>query len=102
MFSEHTPHDNSQTSIILRMDALSLSEEISNIRKGGSARSNLSNADKVIIHLRYLLTSRFEESYEFVLKLISTFIELVGDRLKEAGNLLQAVSELKINKGIYE
>ena len=47
---------------ILNLDALSLNDEINSIRKGGQA--GLSNAEKVIIHMRYLLTSRFEDSLE--------------------------------------
>ncbi len=56
---KETSSDQSMLDLI-SLDAMSLSEEISNIRKGGA--QHISDADKVIIHLRYLLTSRFEES----------------------------------------
>lgn len=42
------------------------------------------------------MTSRFEESYDLVLKLVQVFIDLVGDVLQESKNLLKVVSELKM------
>jgi hypothetical protein len=62
----------------------------------------MSNADKLIIHLRYLLTSRFEESQELALKLMKTFIQAVGASLKDAGELLLAISQIKVNKDCYK
>jgi hypothetical protein len=56
----------------LLLDAMSLGEEVINLKRG--APTQMSNADKLIIHLRYLLTSRFEESQELALKLMKTFI----------------------------
>jgi len=77
--------------------------EINNIRKGGSSKqSGLSNADKVLIHMRYLITSRFEDAYDVVLKLIQVFIEKVGDVLPEVGELLNAVANLKVSYNIYD
>lgn len=52
----------------------------------------MTNADKVIIHLRYLLTSRFEESHDLSLKLMKTFIQTVGSVIKDAAELLHAVA----------
>ena len=57
----------------LLLDAMSLGEEVSNLRRGGGP-NQLSNADKLIIHLRYLLTTRFDDSQELALKLMKTFI----------------------------
>ena len=61
-----------KSSDTLVLDAMSLVEEVSNMRRGGA--THMSSADKLIIHLRYLLTSRFEESQELALKLMKTFI----------------------------
>ena len=58
---------------MLLLDAMSLGEEVNNIKKG-IASQILNNADKLIIHLRYLLSSRFEESQDLALKLMKTFI----------------------------
>ena len=52
----------------------------------------MNNGDKLIIHLRYLLTSRFEESQEMALRVMKTFIQTVGSALKDAGELLVAIS----------
>jgi hypothetical protein len=40
---------------------MSLGEEMLSLRRGDDSKS-LSYGDKLIIHLRYLLSSRFEES----------------------------------------
>jgi len=62
----------------------------------------MTNADKLVIHLRYLLTSRFEDSQELSLKLMKTFISTVGGSLKDAGDLLVAISDLKVSKEAYK
>lgn len=74
---------------LISLDAMTLGEEIMNMRKGGS---QLSDAEKLIIHLRYLMTSRFDDSQELALKLIKTFVQTVGSVVKEAGDLLVSVS----------
>lgn len=55
----------------------------------------MSNADKLIIHLRYLLTSRFDEAQDQALKLVKAFIETVGDVVAETPDLLLVVSEIQ-------
>ena len=75
---------------LISLDAMSLSEEINNIRRGGA--QHISDADKLIIHLRYLLTSRFEESQDIALKLMKTFVQAVGGAYKDAGDLLVGIS----------
>ena len=75
----------------LLLDAMFIGEEINNIRRG-TASAQLSNADKLIIHLRYLLSNRFEESQDLALKLMKTFIQTVGSALPDAGELLLAIS----------
>jgi hypothetical protein len=79
---------------------MSLGEEVSNMRSGGATQLN--NGDKLIIHLRYLLTSRFEESQEMALRVMKTFIQTVGSALKDAGELLVAISQLKLTKDSYK
>jgi len=74
------------------LDAMSLGDEIKNIRRGANSSHQISNADKLVIHLRYLLTSRFEESQELALKLMKTFIEQVGSVLRDSGDLLLNIS----------
>lgn len=53
-----------------------------------------------MINICYLLSTRFEEQYEMVLKIISTFVLKVGVALaeKQLNELLLVVSELKIAK----
>lgn len=85
----------------LNLDALSLNEEMINMRRGGSS-NGLSYQDKVILHLRYLLTSRFEESHDLSLKLMKTFISTVGSSVKESSELLNAVAQLHVPKETYK
>jgi len=47
------------TSEILSLDALTLDEEINSVRRG---KGLMSNSEKLIIFLRYILTNRFEEA----------------------------------------
>ena len=56
-----------------------------------------------MIHICFLLSTRFEEQYGMVLKLISSFILKVGVALneKQVFDLLLVVTELKIGKGHY-
>lgn len=51
----------------------------------------------------FLLSTRFEEQYEMVLKLISVFVLKVGSALQpqQLSDLLVVVSELKIVKFHY-
>jgi len=56
-----------------------------------------------MIHMLYLLTSRFASVYDLVLKLVQTFIERVGAEVDEqqCSEFLLIVSELKIDKKEY-
>ena len=56
-----------------------------------------------MIHICFLLSTRFEEQYGMVLKLIASFIVKVGVALneKQVFDLLLVVTELKIGKGHY-
>ena len=55
----------------------------------------MTNADKLLIHIRYLLTTRFDEAQDQCLKLMKAFIESVGDVIQEAPELLIVVTEIK-------
>lgn len=101
---EYFTENGAQTSIksdLLTLDSMSLGEEIFNMKRG-STGEHLTNADKLIIHLRYLLTKRFEESQDLALKLMKTFIQTVGPVLKDAGELLIAVSQIRVAKDSYK
>lgn len=68
----------------------------------GSKSTNLSNVDKLFIHLRYLLTQRFEESFEQIFKLIETFMHQIGNLFEEQSvDLLHKLSQMKIKRTIY-
>jgi|LauGreDrversion4_2_1035121.scaffolds.fasta_scaffold113548_1 hypothetical protein len=56
-----------------------------------------------MIHICFLLSTRYEEHYGMVLKLIASFILKVGIALdeKQVSDLLLVVTELKIGKGQY-
>ena len=56
---------------LLKFDALTLSEEVESTRRGQAAyKTNLTAQERIVIHMCYLLTTRFEEEYAHVLKLI--------------------------------
>ena len=63
----------------------------------------MSAQDKIVIHMCYLMTTRFEQVYDLVLKLVKTFIEKVGDALKgqQCAEFLLVVSQLKITNPVY-
>lgn len=68
---------------LLKFSELSLNEEVKSMRRGQIAGSKtLSGKEKVVIHMLYLLTSRFAPVYDLILKLIQTFIEKVGANLE--------------------
>lgn len=52
----------------------------------------------------YLLTSRFEEEYDLVLKLVQAFIFKVGGALepKQCSDFLLVVSALKVPRHAYD
>lgn len=54
------------------------------MRRGtiSGSKKALSGKEKVVIHMLYLLTSRFATVYDLVLKLVQTFIEKVGSELE--------------------
>ena len=61
---------------LLNFDALTLSEEVKKVRQSsGAGFSTMSAQDKIVIHMCYLMTTRFENVYDLVLKLVKTFIE---------------------------
>ena len=67
---------------ILNFDALTLSEEVHKTRSGQTSyKNNLSPQERIVIHMCYLLTNRFEEEYDLVLKLVQAFIGKVGAAL---------------------
>ena len=52
------------------------------MRAGGSKL--LSGKDKLMIHMLYLLTSRFQGVFDLVLRIVHTFVEKVGAEVKES------------------
>jgi len=47
---------------LLKFDALSLTAEVENTRKGQSTfKNNLTPQERIVIHMAYLLTARFED-----------------------------------------
>jgi len=89
---------------LLKFDALTLSEEVKNVRQSsGAAYSSISAQDKIVIHMCYLLTTRFEHVYDLVMRLVKTFIENVGSCLKgqQCQEFLIVVSQLKFSGKFY-
>jgi hypothetical protein len=80
---------------------MSLGEEMLSLRRGDDSKS-LSYGDKLIIHLRYLLSSRFEESQDLALKLMKTFVQAVGSVLLNSSDLLLSVSTIRVAKDSYK
>lgn len=78
LFSIEVTEKSDDITAILSLDALTISEEVENIRNDRHSRKNFSAQDKLLIHICYLLSTRFEPQYEMVLKLISTFVLKVG------------------------
>ena len=70
LFSIGVTEKSDDITAILSLDALTISEEVENIRNDRHSRKNFSAQDKLLI--------RFEPQYEMVLKLISTFVLKVG------------------------
>ena len=90
---------------LLKFDALTLSEEVKNVRQSsGAGFSSLSQQDKIMIHMCYLLTTRFEKVYDLVLKLVKTYIEQVGAVLQgqQCAEFLMVVSQLKVYGPVYK
>jgi hypothetical protein len=67
---------------LLKFSELSLNEEVKNMRVDGSKL--LSWRDKLIIHMLYLLTSRFQGVFDLVLRIVQTFVEKVGAEINES------------------
>lgn len=76
---------------VLSLDAFTLIGQEDQINVSG-----LSPQDRLVIHLRYLLTTRFEESQDLAFKLMKTFINQVGSVLPQSSELLQAMSQVKL------
>jgi len=68
---------------ILNLDALTISEEVKSMRKDNLTSNKMSVNDKLLIHICYLLTSRFEEVQDLVLRIVCAFIAKVGSALKQ-------------------
>jgi hypothetical protein len=68
---------------LLKFDELTLNEEVKSMRKHTASGKQIRGQDKLIIHMLYLLTSRFTSVYDHVLRLIQTFIEQVGADVDE-------------------
>lgn len=83
---------------LLKFNELTLNEEVKNMRK--NTGKVISGKDKLVIHMLYLLTSRFSQEYELVLKLVQTFIEKVGSEIdaQQCSEFLLIVSQLGIEK----
>jgi len=82
---------------ILNLDALSLNEEIVNIRRGGTQKqAGFTNGDKILIHMRYLLSTRFEDSLDLVFKILQTFVEQVGGVVSECSELLVVIANMRM------
>lgn len=82
---------------LLKFDALTLSEEVQSTRTGQSRfKNNLTPQERIVIHMCYLLTTRFQDEYDSVLRLVSTFIARVGAALdkKQLNDFLFVVSAL--------
>ena len=90
---------------LLKFDALSLSAEVESTRRGQTTfKNNLTPQERIVIHMCYLLTTRFEDEYENVLKIVQAFITRVGMVLepKQTSDFLLVVSQLKVNYHAYE
>lgn len=94
---------SSDITAILSLDALTISQEVDNIRNDRRTRKQYAPQDKLLIHICYLLSTRFEEKYDMVLKVISAFILKVGVALneKQIADILIVVTEMKIVKVNY-
>ena len=88
---------------ILSLDALTISEEVDNIRNDRLSKKKMSAKDKLLINVCYMLSVRFQPCYDIVLKLIAAFIQKVGKAIskQQVRELLHVVSELKIYKEHY-
>lgn len=82
---------------LLKFDALTLSEEVQSTRTGQSRfKNNLTPQERIVIHMCYLLTVRFQDEYDVVLRLVATFVQKVGVALeqKQLCDFLVVVSSL--------
>jgi hypothetical protein len=69
---------------ILSLDALTISEEVENMRNDRRSKNRqYSPQDKLLINVCYLLSTRYAEQYDHVLKLISVFVKKIGVALTE-------------------
>lgn len=90
---------------LLNFDALTLSEEVQKTRSGQTSyKNNLTPQERIVIHMCYLLTNRFENEYDLVLKLVQAFISKVGQSLqpKQCSDFLLVVSQLAVPRHAYE
>jgi hypothetical protein len=56
----------------LNFEALNLNDDIKKLQ------ARFTPQEKLIFHLRYLMTTRFEDSFEIILRLVTTFVNQVG------------------------
>jgi len=68
---------------ILSLDALTISEEVDNIRNDRLSKKKMSAKDKLLINVCYMLSVRFQPCYDIVLKLIAAFIQKVGKAISK-------------------
>ena len=103
LFVSDEPQPKNDITSILNLDVLTISQEVDNIRNDRRSKKQYSAQDKLLIHLCYLLSTRFEDQYELVIKLIHTFVEKAGRALPsdQIADLLRLVSELKIGGRTY-
>ena len=90
---------------LLKFDALSLTAEVESTRRGQNKfKTNLRPQERLVIHMCYLLTARFESEYEKVLKLVTAFIARVGAALEtnQRRDFLLVVSQLRVDRDSYE
>ena len=83
--SAHFVTDSKKDDItaILSLDAMTISEEVENIRNDRRSKQKFTAQDKLMINICYLLSTRFEDQYEMVLKIISTFVLKLGGHIAE-------------------
>ena len=90
---------------LLKFDSLSLTEEVESTRRGSSKfKTNLTPQERLVIHMCYLLTNRFETEYDKVLKLVGAFITKVGIALErtQRRDFLLVVSQCRVNRDSYD
>ena len=83
----------------LSLEQLSISES-----KPQQMFNHLAPQERVIINVRYLLTRRFEEAHESIMRLIETLVEALDQSFIQYGglDLLDQISRMRVNRNIYK